>query len=154
MDAAGDSNAIGAAALTAALGSSSRAIRLAPAKSLADRYCTKPGSFPDGLRTAAVAAPPDDAAPDEVFVREIVRRIAGEKPHELTAPAGSACMYASLLTSQELASVHCEAPRTWDSRRSSPVTPAQLSIGAFLPPGLRDPRRPHSGCQESLLGPA
>jgi TonB family protein len=154
MDAAGDSDVIGPAALTAALRSNSRAIRLATAKSLADRYCTKPGSFPDGMRAAAIEPPPDGAAPDEVFVHEILRRIAGQKPHELTAPAGSACMYASLLTSQELASVHCDAPRAYDARRSTPVSPPQLTISGFLPPGLSDAVMRDYGCKDSLVGTA
>lgn len=151
MDAGGD---VGAEAVSAALSSGSRAIRLATARSLADRYCTKTGSLPDGLRAAALAPPPDDAAPDEVLVREMLRRIAGEKPRELASPVPSACLYASLLTSQERESVHCDAPRTFDNRRSSPVNPAELMIGGFLPPGLSEAMTRDYGCNQSLVGTA
>jgi TonB family protein len=156
IDGAGDTGLIAPSAFATALGATAPAVRLTTAHCLLHRYAADRAHFPVDLRDVVNGVSPENASPDEAFSRELLHRAAGGEAHEsdvLPLLHGN-CAYRALFTTSELSAARCDADRAVpsDPRISAPVTPAQVAISGYLPPGLSNALIRDAGCYESAVG--
>lgn len=164
--------ALDAGIATAALGSSSPAIRTSVIWHLVETNAAEPSRIPESIREAATAAR-EGAPMEEAFGREVLRRMLGTKAAErkewiewMRTPEGRAKVPArpevmGFFTFGEQDALIPEVPSDQRAAKQgetahggTPVATPPFMLPLMLPPGLPEAMMKQAGCSAGWLGVA
>ena len=164
--------ALDAGIATAALGSSSPAIRTSVIWHLIETNAAEPSRIPESIREAATA-PREDASMEEAFGREVLRRMLGAKAAErkewlewMRTPEGRRQIpirpeIMGFLTFGEqdalipsVSSDERDVKSSGTKHTATPVAPPPFMLPLMLPPGLPEAMMKQAGCSAGWLGVA